>query len=143
MPAASPTAPDLRGRGETILVVEDDEDLLEITSRLLRGAGYSPLGASNPSAALELAARQDFDLLLTDLVMPEMFGHALADRIGVLRPGRAVLFMSGLVDGTRHQGVLEDGAAFILKPFDPTELLEAVQAALERSPSPGARRRDP
>lgn len=119
-----------RGNGGTILVVEDDAPVLEVTSRILRRGGYAVLQARTYDQALTLAASTAFDLLLTDSVMPQMSGQELVSRIDALRPGRPVLFMSGYRSdvagqaGPRHRGPL------IKKPFDARTLLNAVSKAL-------------
>jgi PAS domain S-box-containing protein len=119
------------GHGETILVVEDEPAVLELTSRILRQGGYAVLEATTFQEALSLAASHDFQLLLTDSVMPEMSGSVLAKRISQLRPGRGVLYMSGYSEGVLSpQRLLDDGVTLIQKPFDRRTLLEKVSAAL-------------
>ena len=120
-----------RGNGETILVVEDEPAVLELTSRILRQEGYHVLEAGTYEDALAIAATNDFELLLTDSVMPSMSGRVLAQQVSDLKPGRAVLFMSGYSAGVvMPQGVLERGATLVQKPFDRRTLLTSVQAAL-------------
>ena len=120
-----------RGNGETILVVEDELAVLELTSRILRQEGYEVLEAGTFEDALAIAAARDFDLLLTDSVMPSMSGRVLAQQVLDLKPGRAVLFMSGYSAGVVvPQGVLDIGAILLQKPFDRRTLLTSVQAAL-------------
>jgi PAS domain S-box-containing protein len=134
--SAMEAAPDAHGNGETILVVEDEAAVLELTSRILRHAGYTVLEAATFEVALSLAAANDFQLLLTDSVMPHMSGRVLAQQIDVLKPGRAVLFMSGYSEGVViPQGLLDHYSDLIQKPFDRRTLITHVQAALA-SPSP-------
>jgi CheY-like chemotaxis protein len=105
--------------------------VLEVTARLLRRNQYSVLAATTESDALSLAADHEFDLLLTDLVMPQISGRELAERIQELRPGVAVLFMSGYspdVPGPQH--ALGEGVAVLQKPFTAQALLENVHAAI-------------
>jgi PAS domain S-box-containing protein len=119
------------GHGETILVVEDEPAVLELTSRILREGGYAVLEAATFPEALSLATSHDFHLLLTDSVMPEMSGSALAEQVSVLRPGRRVLFMSGYSEGVLSpQRLLDNDMTLIQKPFSRRTLLETVSAAL-------------
>jgi two-component system, cell cycle sensor histidine kinase and response regulator CckA len=134
--AASPATPDRtgpqrRGRGETVLVVDDEPAVLDVTARILRQNGYVTLDAATFEAALSLAESHDFQLLLTDSVMPRMSGSTLAERIGQLRPGRAVLYMSGYDPAMPGpSGIRSDGIPTIQKPFSSQNLLAAVDAAL-------------
>jgi len=131
-PARNDTAATL-GHGETILVVEDEPATLELTARMLRRNGYAVLEAAGYEQALSLAAEHDFQLLLTDSVMPLMAGRDLANQIGELHPGRPVVFMSGYSDGvTGPQGVLDHGVMHLQKPFDEQTLLDSVNRALGR-----------
>ena len=136
-PASTPPAgddtPATVGHGETILVVEDEPAVLELTARMLRRNGYAVLEATGYEQALTLAAEHDFQLLLTDSVMPLMAGRDLAKQIGDAHPGLPVLFMSGYSDGvTVPQGVLDRGVAHLQKPFDEHTLLESVNRVLGR-----------
>ena len=130
--AATPApAAAVKGGGETVLVVEDEPAVREIAARILRRNQYSVLEAASGSEALTLAAEHEFDLLLTDLVMPQVSGVELAQRIGRTRPGVPVLFMSGYsqdVLGPRR--ALDDGVALIQKPFAAEELLKSVRAVI-------------
>jgi two-component system cell cycle sensor histidine kinase/response regulator CckA len=108
--------------------------MLEVTSRMLRRNGYVVLEAAGYEEALSLADQHDFQLLLTDSVMPQMAGRELAKQIAELHPDRPVLFMSGYSDGViGPRGVLERGAALLQKPFDEKTLLDSVSEALRRS----------
>ncbi len=93
--ATPPPAVDVRSRGETLLVVEDEPAVLQLVVRMLRRNGYSVIAAPTGTQALALAAEHDFDMLLTDVVMPEISGLELAERIRQLRPAASILFMSG------------------------------------------------
>ena len=143
-PAAAPASaatpaiagPDSRGNGETILVVEDEPAVLEVTSRILRQNGYATLDAGTFEEALSLAASSDFQLLLTDSVMPRMSGATLAERVAELRPGLPVLYMSGYSEGApAPRYAIDKEAARLQKPFDQQTLLEKVHTALN-SPRP-------
>ncbi|MFI5180389.1 MAG: response regulator [Thermoanaerobaculia bacterium] len=118
---------------EAILLVEDDEALRALTLKILGQASYKVLAASGPKEALDLASGRGgaIDLLLTDVVMPGMSGPDLARRIRTLRPGLAVLFMSGYTDESiGPYGVLKPGIHFIQKPFTQSGLLLKVREAL-------------
>ena len=125
-----------KGHGETIIVVDDEPSILEIASRILRQNGYNSLTAATYEEALSLAATHDFQLLLTDSVMPHMSGRTLAQRVDELRPGRAVLFMSGYGAGELSpQRIVDEGVAFIQKPFNRRTLLEKVHDGLRAPPA--------
>jgi signal transduction histidine kinase/ActR/RegA family two-component response regulator len=126
---------DSRGTGETILVVDDEPAVLQFTSRILRQNGYATLEAATFEEALSLAAAHDFQLLLTDSVMPRMSGQVLAERIDQLRPGRAVLYMSGHSEvAPNARRVPKEGVPLLQKPFDQKALLERVHAELTKPP---------
>jgi signal transduction histidine kinase/CheY-like chemotaxis protein len=129
---ASLATPQLRGH-ETVLVVEDEDALREVTRRVLAGRGYHVLAAANGVEALELAANHDgdIDLLLTDLVMPGMLGKEIAEKVLALRPATAVLYVSGYSRGVLGQ-TLDPGVVLIEKPIPAATLLEAVREALKR-----------
>jgi two-component system, cell cycle sensor histidine kinase and response regulator CckA len=134
-PAAPPTAaaPALEGHGETILVVDDEPALLAIVSRILQRHGYVTIEAGSGQEALSLAASHDFQLLLTDSVMPGMSGEVLTGRVGALKPGLPVLQMSGYSSARSATGGGGGGAEelFVRKPFTPEGLLTKVRAALD------------
>ncbi|HEV2388045.1 MAG TPA: response regulator [Candidatus Acidoferrales bacterium] len=127
--------PDRLLRGvETVLVVEDDEALRKITCEFLRGSGYSVIEAARPADALRLAesSPKPLDLLLTDVVLPEMNGRELARRLSAVRPLLKVLFVSGYSDETisRH-GVLEPGLIFLQKPYTCATLTRKVREVID------------
>jgi two-component system, cell cycle sensor histidine kinase and response regulator CckA len=130
-----PAPPPVRaGRGESVLLVEDDEGVRRMTRRALEEGGYRVLEAANGLAALELLtlASSRIGLVLTDVVMPGMSGRDLADRVAELRPGTPVLFTSGYTDGEIvRRGLLDPEAAFIQKPFGPDAILRIVRERLE------------
>jgi two-component system, cell cycle sensor histidine kinase and response regulator CckA len=123
----------LRG-SETVLVVEDDEQVRGLAATMLRRNGYQVLEAATGGDALELAARhqEEIHLLLTDVVMPRMSGRELWERLTVLRPRMKVLFMSGYTDDAvvRH-GVLSSELEFVQKPLFPATLLPKVRTVLD------------
>lgn len=130
-------ADDLHG-SETILVVEDERDVRELTCQLLEHHGYTALDASNSGEALLTCERYDgrIDLMLSDVVMPQMSGTELAQRVAPLRPNMRVLYMSGyLDDAISKHGLLMEPSSFLLKPFNRRVLLEKVREVLDGSSS--------
>ncbi len=125
------------GGDETILVVEDEELVRDLTSTLLKRQGYQVLAAEGPADALRLSEDHPdtIHLLLTDLVMPEMNGQALARRVSARRPGMRVLFMSGYTDDeVLRTGISQASVHFLSKPFSQEELAVAVRRALTPDP---------
>jgi len=125
------------GHGETILLVEDEATVLVATRMLLEQLGYVVLPAQGAARALEIedAFQGTLDLLLTDVVMPEMNGRELSEWIRNRRPGLPVLFMSGYTaDILDPHGVLEEGVHFIQKPASVLELARGVEGVLGRRP---------
>ncbi|MER7008131.1 PAS domain S-box protein [Dactylosporangium sp. NPDC000555] len=117
------------GRGQTVLVAEDEPALREVTTRILRRGGYTVLAAEDGLAALRLAAEHGgpIDLLLTDVVMPGMLGRMLAERLQLARPATRVLFMSGYAQPVlTSNGTLDPGVHLLEKPFTGDDLLNAV-----------------
>ncbi|NUN98436.1 MAG: response regulator, partial [Candidatus Omnitrophica bacterium] len=131
-PSSEPEPP--RGGTETILLVEDEPAILLIGRRILEEFGYTVLVASCPGEALELAANHpgEIHLLITDVVMPEMDGRELGNRLHAVRPSMKLLFMSGYTANIiAHRGILEAGIRFIPKPFNITDLGKKVREALD------------
>jgi PAS domain S-box-containing protein len=123
-----------RGR-ETVLLVEDELSVRGLAVQVLRENGYNLLEAANGIEALRMAQEYagEIHLLLTDVVMPQMGGKELADRLKPLRPGIKVLFTSGYTDNAIvHHGVLEPGIDFLQKPFSPITLAQKVRKVLDR-----------
>ncbi len=131
----APTVDHAPGGGETILVVEDEGPLREVTVRILDRNGYEVLAAANGPEALELAsATGRIDLLLTDVVMPEMLGKELAERLTELRPELLVVYMSGYAQPVlASNGSLDPDVRLIEKPFSAPALLAKVRKALDAS----------
>jgi PAS domain S-box-containing protein len=125
--AWGPTAGSLAGGSETILLVEDEAPVRELVRRVLESVGYVVLAAGLPSEAERLLDETaDVDLLLTDIVMPEMSGYELAERVSERRPDVRRLFISGYAPRVqRVKGPL------LKKPFAPEQLARAVRAALD------------
>ena len=128
-----PTAALVLGGKETVLVVEDQPDVLNFTAAALEYYGYRVVKAGNAGEALLICEREGerIDLVLTDVVMPNVSGRELAGRLEKLRPGMRVLYMSGYTDNAIiHHGVLDEGTEFITKPFSPEKLAARVRAVL-------------
>jgi PAS domain S-box-containing protein len=119
----------------TILLVEDEEGVRELTAEILQEQGYAVLVAGDGAEALVIAARHEgpIHLLVTDVVMPRMSGRDLAERLAAVRAETKVLYVSGYHDDIigRH-GVLDAGTAFLQKPFTPESLSRAVRDVLGR-----------
>ena len=135
--AASAAARDVEtGHGETILVVEDEASLRELTSRILTRNGYQVCVVASGSEAVHQASDPDqpIDLLLTNVVMPEMLGNEVAARVGELRPGIPALFMSGYAQPILDtHGIPSPCYDILEKPFTEAALLTRVRSALARS----------
>ena len=132
-PAAPPPLP---VGHETILLVEDEPALLNMARTMLEQIGYRVLPAATPAAALRLAKLESgrIDLLMTDVVMPQMNGRDLGQILAEEVPGLKRLFMSGYTaDVIAHHGMLEPGVHFIAKPFTPSELAVKIREVLSGS----------
>ncbi|HXI31007.1 MAG TPA: response regulator, partial [Vicinamibacterales bacterium] len=129
--AASATTPEAVAR-ETILLVEDEDAVRVIVATVLRRQGYHVLEAATPTVALAIFARQNgaIDLLLTDVVMPEMSGPALAQRLIGLRPGLRVLFISGYAGVAMQPQIGGANVSFLSKPFQASALTARVAQML-------------
>ena len=139
-PATDGAAPRRGGRGETILLVEDEAPVRTLARRVLEKNGYRILEAEDPAAALALVERHDgpIDLLFTDVVMPGMSGGELAERLRATRPDLPTLFTSGYTeDEVVRRGVSAGEAAFMEKPFTPDELLRQIRQVLDGHPVRG------
>ena len=118
---------------ETVLVVEDQDEVRHLTVAVLEDCGYRVLSAGNGQAALEVSERHDgpIHLLITDAVMPGISGRQLADRLRRMRPFTKVLFMSGYTDNVAaYRGEVDAGTAFLQKPFDPESLAAKAREVL-------------
>ena len=131
---ATPSEAAPRTGSETVLVVEDEPALRRLVREVLEGAGYRVVEAASPGEALAASASQrgSIDMLVTDLVLPQMGGDALASRLRAERQVTAVLYMSGYPDrALGHHGVIEPGTPFLQKPFTPDALLRKVREVLD------------
>ncbi len=123
-----------RRGSETVLLVEDEKMVRALASQILQDHGYTVLSAHDPSEALKLLERHgdSISLLLTDVVLPQMSGRDLAQRVRETRPGVRVLYMSGYMHDTMYeQGMLESEVAFLQKPFGVESLLRIVREVLD------------
>jgi PAS domain S-box-containing protein len=120
---------------ETVLLVEDNETILDLGKMMLERLGYTVLAAATTKDALRLAGDSsgNIDILITDVVMPEMNGRELVERLLAIQPGLKCLFMSGYTaDVIANRGILDQGVNFIQKPFSVMELAVKVRDALSR-----------
>jgi two-component system, cell cycle sensor histidine kinase and response regulator CckA len=123
----------MRRGNETIMVVEDEVEILNLAKTLLENLGYHVLAANTPSEAIALAEqhRGKIHLLITDVIMPKMDGRELSQHLRTTQPNLKRLFMSGYTaDVIAHHGVLEEGVNFMQKPFSMQELAAKVREAL-------------
>jgi two-component system cell cycle sensor histidine kinase/response regulator CckA len=130
--SAGPAVP-IEGR-ETLLLVEDDQQVRELTHSVLVACGYHVLVAENGRAAVQICERQggDIDLLLTDVVMPGISGREVAGQVTARWPNIKVMYMSGYTENSIvHHGVLDSGTFFLAKPFTPTALANKVREVLD------------
>ena len=135
---AAQIAPRAQRGTETILIVEDEEAVRELIQTVLAEKGYDVIPSRDPQHAEQIAARfaGEIHLLLTDMVMPGTSGRELAERISAKRRGIRVLFMSGYTDNViTSGGMLEEGLAFLQKPFSPAALVQKVREVLSQTPA--------
>ena len=140
--------PNARGRGpkpadsrRSVLVVDDDQVVHRAVTRFLTNRGYRILAANSPREALSLAEQEPIDVLITDLIMPEMTGYDLAARVQKLRPGVRVIYMSGYAAGAFASTigpVQASSAPLLQKPFAVETLLHLLSAALGEGEAPAA-----
>jgi CheY-like chemotaxis protein len=124
------------GGTETVLLVEDEDNVRDLCVRILKKSGYRVFQAGNGDEALSLATGygERIDLLLTDVVMPGMNGPELASRVTRIHPETRVLFTSGYTDNAiMSHGVLDEGVSFINKPYSPSALARKVREVLDKA----------
>jgi hypothetical protein len=132
-PARKPAPSSWEAHGETILLVEDNDELREVTRRIFAGAGYHVIAAASGPEALEAASSHDgqIHLLVTDIVMPHMLGTEVAHRLRAIKPGAAELYMSGYAwPVLTSQDRLDHDAVLVEKPFTDADLLAKAGQAL-------------
>jgi hypothetical protein len=127
-PATEPAG--VRGGPESVLLVEDDEGVRRLAAVVLEQRGYTVVAAKNPEEALQAAAERAFDLLLTDLVMPNASGLDLAARLRRTQPSLPVLLMSGFMSEVEQERIDAVGA-LLAKPFTPSALASKVREVLD------------
>lgn len=128
-----PTTTTIQGT-ETILIVEDETSLLRLCSTILESLGYTVVGEQNPQSALDHVKQnpRKFDLLLTDVIMPDMNGNQLREAIEEIQPQIKTLFMSGYTSEIiSYQGVVAKSVNFIQKPFSKQSLAEKIRSILD------------
>jgi PAS domain S-box-containing protein len=136
MPAPVTAADAPHGAGQVILVAEDEPELGEAVARILTNGGYRPLSAVGGPQALELDAAHGCDLLLTDVVMPDMSGRQLAQELQRRHPGLRVLYMSGYTNGVLDAANTPDHSVTVIeKPFTAHLLLTEIDTMLHQSPA--------
>ena len=126
---------------ETVLVVEDEEALRDLLAEVLEHSGYRVLKARDCTDAIKICTEREepIHLLLTDVIMPQMSGRDLVQRVQPQRPAMKVLYMSGYTDGAIvHHGVLDPGIAFLQKPFAPRTVTQKIREVLDRPAASGA-----
>ncbi len=134
---AEKTAP--QGGKETILLVEDEKAILEVSKTILESLGYTVLTAGTPAEAIRLVESHDasIDLLVTDVILPQMNGRDLSRRLAVRQPRMKCLYISGYTaDVIDHQGLLDPGVYFLPKPFAIHDLSAKIREVLEGTGQP-------
>jgi PAS domain S-box-containing protein len=132
-PAAVPTSTPPAGGAETILLVEDDPAVLKMTEAFLSRYGYQVVSAATPTEALQrVTTMARLDLLLSDVIMPEMNGRELSARVAALKPDAKVLYMSGYPgEVLSERGQLQKGIRLVPKPFTAAALIASVRETLD------------
>lgn len=121
-----------------ILVVDDEAGYRELLAKILAKAGYRVITAADGNEALTLLANSHFDLIISDIFMPNLNGYALAARIRAKDPNMPIILISGYLSPDSAKNLLGDSTEFIAKPMDP----ELVMATVQRLMSSGWRKRD-
>lgn len=125
-----------QSQGETVLLVEDNASILKLGKRILENLGYKVLSTTKSKDAQKIAEEYDgqINLLITDVIMPEMNGQELSEHLQRLYPMLKILFMSGYTANViAHRGVLDEGINFISKPFSPKEIAVKIRKILDQN----------
>ena len=133
IPVAEPMPYQRAPKGETVLLVEDEEALREVTRRIFARNGYQVITAANGPEALRIAGSHpgEIHLLVTDVVMPHMLGKEVAEKMRLIKPEIEVIFMSGYARPVlASQGRLDPGVALVEKPFSEADLLATAGQVL-------------
>jgi len=134
VPVTEPVLCQRSPEGETVLVVEDEEALRQVTQRIFARNGYHVITAANGPEALDIAGAHpgEIHLLVTDVVMPHMLGKEIAEKMRAIKPGIQVLFMSGYARPVlASQGSLDPSVVLVEKPFSEAELLSQAGRVLD------------
>ena len=135
VPMAEPVHYQRSPKGETVLVVEDEEALRQVTKRIFTRNGYHVITAANGPEALDIASAYpgEIHLLVTDVIMPHMLGKEIAEKMQAIKPGIEVLFMSGYARPVlASQGRLDPNVALVEKPFSEAELSGTSRTRTQR-----------
>jgi PAS domain S-box-containing protein len=137
--SADKSTPEMpKGHGETVLLVDDEQAILDVSQAMLKQLGYAVLVASTPGEALQIAEAHaaEIQMLITDVVLPEMNGRDLANLMGDIKPELKCLYISGYTaSAIAHHGVLDDGVNFIQKPFSVRDMAVKVREVLDNTKS--------
>src|SRR5271169_5823225 len=124
-----------RQQRETVLLVDDEPQVVAMVKKMLLLEGYTVLGVTDPEEAIQIAEAQEaaIDLLLTDVAMPQLNGRELAGRLKRIRRGLRVLYMSGFMKETllKYYGISTDGIPFLQKPFTQQTLAKKMREVLD------------
>ena len=128
---------ELQGNGERILIVEDERGVREFTKRALQSAGYVVYDAACVQDALDILNKEQekFDLLLSDVVLPDQSGLSLINQLKILAPETKIILCSGYTDQKSKWEIIHTkGIEFLQKPYSLVDLLQTVKTSLESSP---------
>ncbi|MEJ2056020.1 MAG: response regulator [Calditrichaceae bacterium] len=122
------------GNGETVLLVEDDPMILQMSKHFIESLGYNSILANSPEEAMRISKQypDKIDILISDVIMPDMNGRELAENIQTERPEIKCLFMSGYTANViAHRGIIDEGVDFIQKPFSLNSFGKKIREVLD------------